>query len=88
MMLVSLMLFIIGFTMGGLNYVVTVLQGARRHDADAHAADDLGHLHRHRDGAAGLPRALRRRRDDAARPAHRHELLHAGDHRDGRAAGL
>jgi cytochrome c oxidase subunit 1 len=28
-MLVSLMLFIIGFTMGGLNYVVTVLQGAR-----------------------------------------------------------
>src|SRR6266849_5847006 len=29
-MLVSLMLFIIGFTMGGLNYVVTVLQGRTR----------------------------------------------------------
>jgi cytochrome c oxidase subunit 1 len=29
-MLVSLMLFIIGFTMGGLNYVVTVLQGRAR----------------------------------------------------------
>jgi cytochrome c oxidase subunit 1 len=29
-MLVSLMLFIIGFTMGGLNYVVTVLQGRCR----------------------------------------------------------
>src|SRR4029453_19138713 len=29
-MLVSLMLFIIGFTMGGLNYVVTGLQGATR----------------------------------------------------------
>ena len=28
LMLVSLILFIIGFTMGGLNYVVTVLQGA------------------------------------------------------------
>src|SRR6476646_7998135 len=27
LMLVSLMLFIVGFTMGGLNYVVTVLQG-------------------------------------------------------------
>jgi cytochrome c oxidase subunit 1 len=30
LMLVSLMLFIIGFTMGGLNYVVTVLQGRTR----------------------------------------------------------
>ena len=30
MMLVSLILFIIGFTMGGLNYVVTVLQGRAR----------------------------------------------------------
>ena len=29
LMLASLILFIIGFTMGGLNYVVTVLQGAR-----------------------------------------------------------
>ena len=29
-MLVSLILFIIGFTMGGLNYVVTVLQGRTR----------------------------------------------------------
>ena len=68
-MLVSLILFIIGFTMGGLNYVVTVLQGAHaRHDADAHAADRLGHLHRHRHGAARLPGAVRRLRDDAARP--------------------
>src|SRR3954452_25391871 len=30
LMLVSLMVFIIGFTMGGLNYVVTVLQGRAR----------------------------------------------------------
>ena len=70
LMLVSLILFIIGFTMGGLNYVVTVLQGAHaRHDADAHAADGVGHLHRHRPGAAGLPGAVRRLRDDAVRPA-------------------
>ena len=31
-----------------------------RHDADAHAPDGLGHLHRHRHGAAGLPGAVRR----------------------------
>ena len=30
LMLISLILFIIGFTMGGLNYVVTVLQGRTR----------------------------------------------------------
>src|SRR3546814_13485551 len=30
LMLVSLIIFIIGFTMGGLNYVVTVLQGRAR----------------------------------------------------------
>ena len=78
LMLVSLILFIIGFTMGGLNYVVTVLQGAHaRDDADAHAADDLGHLHRDRHGAAGLPGPVGRRGDDAARPAARHQLLHA-----------
>lgn len=60
----------------------------QRHDADAHAADDLGNLHGHGHGAARLPGALRRRRDDAARPADRHQLLHAGHRRDGRAAGL
>jgi cytochrome c oxidase subunit 1 len=39
LMLSSLIIFIIGFTMGGLNYVVTVLQGrCARHDADAPAA--------------------------------------------------
>ena len=33
-----------------------------RHDADAHAADRLGHLHRHGHGAARLPGAVRRLR--------------------------
>ena len=37
LMLVSLALFIVGFTMGGLNYVVTVLQARTGHVADAHA---------------------------------------------------
>ena len=57
-----------------------------RHDADAHAAHRLGHLHRDRHGAARLPGAVRRLRDDAVRPPARHQLLHAGDRRDGRAA--
>ena len=59
-----------------------------RHDADADAADGLGHLHRDRHGDAGLPGAVRRLRDDDVRPAARHQLLHAGAGRDGRAALL
>ena len=77
-MLVSLMLFIVGFTMGGLNYVVTVLQGrAPRHDADAHAPERLGHIHCYGDGAAGLPGLVRRRPHDAARPRFGNQLLYA-----------
>ena len=48
LMLVSLAIFIVGFTMGGLNYVIDGAAGALpRHDADAHAAVGLGHLHGH-----------------------------------------
>jgi cytochrome c oxidase subunit 1 len=65
LMLSSLIIFIIGFTMGGLNYVVTVLQGRARHDTDADAIDRLGHFHRDRDGAACLSGALRRGGHDA-----------------------
>ena len=73
LMLVSLILFIIGFTMGGPQLRGDRAAGPRpRHDADAHAADGLGHLHRHGDGAARLPGAVRRLRDDALRPAARH----------------
>jgi cytochrome c oxidase subunit 1 len=42
--------------MGGLNYVVTVLQArtaGMTHDAAA--ADGVGHLHGHHPGAAGFP---------------------------------
>ena len=49
-----------------------------RHDAHAPAPDRMGHLHGHRARAARLPGPVRRRRDDAVRPAARHELLHAG----------
>ena len=48
-----------------------------RHDADAPAADGMGHFHRHRHGTAGLPGVVRRRRHDAAGPAAGHQLLHA-----------
>ena len=48
-----------------------------RDDADAHAADRLGYLHRDRHGAAGLPGPVRRRGDDASRPGARHQFLHA-----------
>ena len=54
-----------------------------RHDADAHALDGVGHLHGHRHGAAGLPGAVRRLGDDAARPPAGNQLLHAGARRDG-----
>ncbi len=57
-----------------------------RHDADAHAAHRLGHLHRDRHGVVGLPGPVRRLRHDAVRPPHRQQLLHAGHRRDGRAA--
>ena len=47
--------------MGGLNYVVTVLQGrARGMTLMRMPLDDLGHLHRDGHGAARLPGPLRR----------------------------
>ncbi len=83
LMLASLILFIVGFTMGGLNYVVTVLQGRTRGmTLDAHAADRLGHFRRGRDGAARLSRSLRRLRHAAARPHARHQFLHAKHRRE------
>ena len=84
LMLASLILFIIGFTMGGLNYVVTVLQARTRGmTLDAYALDGVGHFHGHRHGAAGLPGAVRRLGDAAARPASGNQLLHAHARRDG-----
>ena len=85
LMLVSLVIFIVAATMGGLNYVTTVLQArCRGHDADAHAAVGVGHLRRDHPGAAGVPGAVRQRRHDAARQDAGHQLLHAGAGVDGR----
>ena len=83
LMLVSLAIFIVAFTMGGLNYVVTVLQARCRGMTMMDAALGLGHLHGDDPGPARLPSAARERGDDDARPAGRHQLLHAGDRVDG-----
>ena len=59
LMLVSLAIFIVAFTMGGLNYVTTVLQAAlSRNDHDADAALGMGHLHGDDPGPARLPALL------------------------------
>ena len=45
LMLASLAVFIIGFTMGGLNYVVTILQAQNTwYDLDAYAFNGMGHF--------------------------------------------
>ncbi len=60
------------------------LQG---HDADAHAALGLGHLHGDDPRPARVPRAVRLRDHDDARRHAGHQLLHAGDQLDGREPG-
>ena len=77
LMLASLILFIIGFTMGGLNYVVTVLQARTRGMTLMRLPLTVwGIFHGHRDGAAGFP-AVRRLGHDAVRPLAGNQLLHA-----------
>ena len=87
LMLVSLILFIIGFTMGGLNYVVTVLQGRTRGMTlmrmpltvwGIFTATVMALLAFPALFVACVMMLLDR--------AARHQLLHAGDRRDGRAA--
>ena len=79
MMLASLAIFIVAFTMGGLNYVTTVLQARCRGMTmmrmplsvwGIFVATILGLL--------AFPALLVGGHHDAARSAHRHELLHAG----------
>ena len=78
LMLVSLAFFIIGFTMGGLNYVVTVLQARTRGMTmmrlpltvwGIFMATILALL--------AFPALVRQRHHDDARPGAGHELLHA-----------
>ena len=48
-MLISLILFVAGFTMGGLNYIITVLQlRARGMTLDENAFNDLGNFYSNR----------------------------------------
>ena len=53
-------------------------------DADAHAPDGMGDFDGHRPRVAGLPRLVRRLRDDAVRQDPGDQLFHAGRCRDGR----
>ena len=78
LMLVSLAIFIVAFTMGGLNYVTTVLQARCRGMTlmrmplavwGIFVATILGLL--------AFPALLRRGDHDAARPGDRHQLFHA-----------
>ena len=63
MMLGSLAVFIIAFTMGGLNYVTTVLQArCRGMTPDAYAADDLVNFYRYYFGSAGISGVVCQRR--------------------------
>ena len=55
------------------------------HDADAHAALGLGHLHGDDPGPTRVPRAARLGGDDDARRHAGHQLLHAGHQLDGRS---
>jgi hypothetical protein len=66
LMLVSLILFIIGFTMGGLNYVVTVLRGRTRGMTLMPAATVWGIFTATVMAFFRLPGAVRRLRDDVA----------------------
>ena len=84
-MLVSLVIFIVATTMGGLNYVTTVLQARCRGMTllrmpltvwGIFVATILALL--------GVSGAVRQRRDDAARQDAGHQLLHAGAGVDGR----
>ncbi len=61
--------------MGGLNYVVTDFAGADTwHDADANAADRLGHFCRHSPRPLCVSGPLRECHHDVARCAAGHQL--------------
>ena len=86
LMLVSLAFFIIGFTMGGLNYVVTVLQARTRGMTLMRLPLTVwGIFMATILGAAGVPGAVRQRDHDDARPHAGHELLHAGARLEGQS---
>ena len=79
LMLVSLAIFIIAFTMGGLNYVTTVLQARMRGMTMMRMPLSVWGIFMATILApARVPGAVRQRDHDDARQHARHELLHAG----------
>ena len=58
LMLISLSLFVIGFTMGGLNYMITVLQAHTRHDINENATNSMGNFYSNGISNAGFSPAL------------------------------
>ena len=78
-MLASLILFIIGFTMGGLNYVVTVLQARTRGMTLMRMPLTVWGIFTATVMALlAFPALVRRLGDDAAGSRARDQLLHAG----------
>ena len=89
LMLVSLMVFVIGFTMGGLNYVVTVLQARTRGMTMMRLPLTVWGIFMATILAlAGVSRPVRQRHHDAAGPDAGHQLLHARTRLEGAAAEL
>ena len=87
LMLVSLAFFIIGFTMGGLNYVVTVLQARTRGMTMMRLPLTIWGIFMATVLALlAFPALFVSAHHDAAGPVARHQLLHAGDGRQGPAA--
>ena len=86
LMLASLILFIIGFTMGGLNYVVTVLQARTRGMTLMRLPLTVWGIFTATVMALlAFPALFRRFRHDAVRSLAGNQFLHAGPRRDGTA---
>lgn len=78
LMLISLAIFIVAFTMGGVKLCFDGLAGeVSRYDIDADAALGVGHFCRHNNGSPGLSRSFCQRRNDDAGPCNWYELLYA-----------
>ena len=80
LMLVSLAVFIVAATMGGLNYVTTVLQArCKGMTLDAYAFVYMGHLHGNRISIIGFSCTFGECNHDDFRYHNKNEFLHASD---------
>ena len=67
-MLLSLALFIVGFTMGGLNYVTKAAAAYAWYVIDAYATYDLGYLHSNDTRFIGVSSIVSKRNHDVVGP--------------------